>query len=193
MSRWLTLLRFALMERIQRRSKISLASYIKFPKHLHMGRHCAIRAGAVIDAPGKCEIKFGNNVDINRNVYLGAFGDRFEVGDRTQFNRNALVDGRGSIRIGNDVLIGPYAQLISYQHRFSDVTRPINQQGFELAEIVIEDDVWIGAGAIVLAGVTIGRGSIIGAGAVVTHSCPHYSILGGVPARIIGQRGPTDG
>lgn len=189
MGRWLSLLWFALHARLHLRAKVSLAASIKFPRHVSLGPGCIICSGAVIDAPGPGRLLLGDRVQVNRGVYLGAFGERFDVGDRTTFNRGALVDGRGSIRIGSDVLVGPYAQLISYQHRFADRSMPINIQGFELAEIVIEDDVWIGAGAIVLAGVTIGRGAIVAAGAVVTSSCPPYSILAGVPARVIGQRG----
>ena len=54
-----------------------------------------------------------------------------------KFNRNALVDGRGSVRIGKDVLVGPGAQLISYQHRFADLDQPINRQGLDLKEIAL--------------------------------------------------------
>ena len=189
MIRWLALFAFALQARIRLRSKISLAATIKFPAFVRLGRGCIVRTGAVIDAPGPALLVLGDGVQLNRGVYLGAFGKHFMVGARTQFNRNALVDGRGSINIGSDVLIGPGAQLISYQHRFESREVPINQQGLKTGEIVIEDDVWIGAGAIVLAGITIGRGSFVGAGAVVTRSCPPYSILGGVPARVIGNRG----
>lgn len=189
MTRWLLLLVFALKVRLSLHAKVSLASTIKFPRFVRLGRGCIIRTGAIIDAPGPHPLILGNGVTLNRGVYLGAFGERFEVGERTQFNRNALVDGRGSVRIGKDVLVGPGAQIISYQHRYESREIPINRQGLETAEVVIEDDVWIGAGAIVLAGVTIGRGSIVGAGAVVTRSCAPYSILGGVPARVIGTRG----
>jgi acetyltransferase-like isoleucine patch superfamily enzyme len=189
MIRWLMLLAFAFKARIRQRSKVSLAATIKFPAFVRLGHGCIVRTGAIIDAPGPGLLELGDKVQLNRGVYLGAFGKHFSVGARTQFNRNALVDGRGSIRIGNDVLVGPGAQLISYQHRFESLEVSINQQGLEAGEIVIEDDVWIGAGAIVLAGITIGRGSVVGAGAVVTRSCPPYSILGGIPARIIGERG----
>ncbi len=189
MIRWLKLLAFACKARIHQRSKISLAATIKFPAFVRLGQRCIVRTAVIIDAPGPTLLVLGDGVQLNRGVYLGAFGKHFEVGARTQCNRNALIDGRGSIRIGSDVLVGPGAQLISYQHRFESLEVPINQQGVEVGEIVIEDDVWIGAGAIVLANITIGRGSIVGAGAVVTRSCPPYSILAGIPARIIGERG----
>lgn len=189
MKRWFILLLFAFRQRLAQRCKVSLAATIKFPANVRLGRRCIIRTGVVIDAPGPAVLTLGDDVQLNRGVYLGAFGSHFNIGARTQFNRNALVDGRGSITIGEDVLVGPYAQLISYQHRFAAVDLPINQQGLDAREIVIENDVWIGAGAIILAGITVGHGSIVGAGAVVTRSCPPYSILGGVPAKVIGRRG----
>lgn len=193
MTRWLALFLFALKARLRLRAKISLAASIKFPAFVRLGQRCILRTGVVIDAPGPGLLALGDGVQLNRGVYLGAFGERFEVGARTQFNRNALVDGRGSIRIGSDVLVGPGAQLISYQHNFDRTDIPINCQGMEGREIVIDDDVWIGAGAIVLAGVHVGRGSIVGAGAVVTRSCPPFSIVAGVPARVIGTRGKDRG
>jgi acetyltransferase-like isoleucine patch superfamily enzyme len=189
MIRWLSLLLFALKAKLRLRAKVSLAASIKFPRFVRLGHRCILRTGVIIDAPGPNPLVLGDDVQLNRGVYLGAFGDHFEVGPRTQFNRNALVDGRGSVRIGSDVMVGPGAQIISYTHKFDRLDVPIWSQGMEGREIVIGDDVWIGAGAIVLAGVQVGRGSIVGAGAVVTRSCPPLSILAGVPARVIGTRG----
>lgn len=134
----------------------------------------------------------GSDVNLNRGVYLGGFGKRLRIGDRTQVNRGAAIDCRGDVDIGSDVLIGPGAQLIAYQHNFSIKDSPINTQGFVLAPIVIEDDVWIGANAVILAGVSLGKGSVVGAGAVVTASFPPYSIVAGVPARLIGTRAAPD-
>jgi acetyltransferase-like isoleucine patch superfamily enzyme len=75
--------------------------------------------------------------------------------------------------------------VLAVNHVFSDASRPIMDQGITAAGIRIDDDCWIGAGAIVLDGVTIGRGSCIGAGAVVTRSIPAHSLAVGTPARVI--------
>jgi acetyltransferase-like isoleucine patch superfamily enzyme len=99
-------------------------------------------------------------------------------------------DPTGKITIGNGVRIAPYVFIISANHRFENPEIPIYQQGMAFAPVTIEDDVWIGARVVVVAGVTIGKGSIIGAGAVVTRDIPPYSIAAGVPARVIRSRLP---
>ncbi|MEB3336520.1 MAG: DapH/DapD/GlmU-related protein [Leptolyngbyaceae bacterium] len=75
---------------------------------------------------------------------------------------------------------------------FKSIDTPINEQGLIGLGVVIEDDCWLGCGAKVMDGITIGKGSVIGAGAVVTKSLPPYSIAVGVPARIIGKRDQQD-
>lgn len=189
MFRWFRFLFFVISARRRLRSHVALTAKIKFPDFVSLGEKCFIRPGCFIDAPGPGKVILGNEINMNRNVYLGAFGNSITIGDRTQLNRGASIDGRGPVELGCDVLVGPGAQIIAYQHRFADKRVPINRQGFAAETITVEDDVWIGANATILAGVRIGRGSVVGAGAVVTKSCPPYSILGGVPARIIGQRG----
>jgi maltose O-acetyltransferase len=114
-----------------------------------------------------------------------AIGDNCYIGDRVR-----LYAWDERITIGSDVLIAVDALLMTRNHGFSTVDVPMAWQGYENAPIVVEDDVWIGFRAIVLAGVTIGRGSIVAAGAVVTRDIEPYSIVGGVPARLIRKRDP---
>lgn len=108
--------------------------------------------------------------------------------------RPILIAGRSTIRIGNNVMFGPEVTIRGGNHRIDlagipmamvteDLKRPEDDLG-----VVVEDDVWIGTRAIVLHGVTIGRGSVIGAGSVVTRSVEPYSVVGGNPARVIRQR-----
>ncbi|MEO5821610.1 MAG: acyltransferase, partial [Vicinamibacteraceae bacterium] len=107
------------------------------------------------------------------------------IGRRTFVGERALLRGQGGIAVGENVLLGPGAQLIAIDHVFSDAGRPIRDQGITAVGITIEDDCWIGAGAIILDGVTIGRGACVGAGAVVTRSIPARTLAVGVPARVI--------
>jgi galactoside O-acetyltransferase len=81
---------------------------------------------------------------------------------------------------------------VAVNHVFDDLQRPIREQGITAQGIVIEDDVWLGAGVTVVDGVTIGRGSIIGAGAVVTTDIPPYSIAVGIPAKPVKDRRQLD-
>lgn len=187
MTRWLSFLWFVLVSQWRLKSAIALGARVKFPRFVHLGRDCRIRAGCHLDAPGPDALVLGDRVQINRGAYLGAFAP-LRIGDRSDINRNASIDARGAVSIGRDVLIGPYAQIIAYQHVFAAPEQPINTQGLRVGPISIGDDVWIGAGAIILADVSIGHGSIVGAGAVVTRSCAPFSILAGAPARVIGRR-----
>lgn len=90
--------------------------------------------------------------------------------------------------IGNYVRIAAHTVIVATQHIFERIDIPICHQGVEGKGITIEDDVWIGANCTVLGGVTIGKGTIVAAGAVVTKDVEPYSIVAGVPAKVIGSR-----
>ena len=90
-----------------------------------------------------------------------------------------------SIKIGNNVLISDSVRLYTVEHQYGDVKKPPSKQGVKMADIVIEDNVWLGSGAVVLQGVRLGKGSVIGAGAVVMKDVPPHTVVAGVPARVI--------
>ncbi len=91
--------------------------------------------------------------------------------------------------IGDYVLIAQNVSLIAITHNFRDVNLPMIKQGLTaLDPVIIEDDVWIGRNVVVLPGIVIGKGSVVGAGAVVTKNVLPYTIVGGVPAKVIGER-----
>ncbi|MBT2724003.1 acyltransferase [Bacillus sp. ISL-46] len=94
----------------------------------------------------------------------------------------------GYISIGNNVMLGPNVSMSSENHIYINTEKPIKEQGVERKGIFIEDDCWIGTGAIILDGVRIGRGSVVAAGSVVTKDIPPYSIVAGIPAKIIKSR-----
>jgi acetyltransferase-like isoleucine patch superfamily enzyme len=98
------------------------------------------------------------------------------------------LNAGGEIEIGNGVLIGPCVLIWSQNHAYEDRDLPIREQGYKWSKVTIEDDVWIGAGAIILTGVRLSRGTVVAAGAVVTRSTDCYSIVAGVPARLLGMR-----
>ena len=109
------------------------------------------------------------------------------IGKRVWIAQNCMVDG-SHIDIGDDCILAPYVHIIAGNHRFDDVSKPINEQGGVSKPIRVGRDCWIGSKAIVMGGVTIGEGSVIGAGSVVTKDIPPYSIAVGVPAKVVGSR-----
>ena len=124
-------------------------------------------------------------------IYPGARLDHcrgIRAGRSLAVHSGAFVSGRGGLTIGSGVLIGPNAVIVSTQHRYDLVDRPICEQGHRLLPTVIGDDVWIGANAVVLPGTEIATGTIVSAGAVVTQTTEPYSIVAGVPARMIARR-----
>lgn len=110
------------------------------------------------------------------------------VGARTIVNVGAYLSGEGGLHIGQDVLIGPHAKLLSAGHAIDEGDVIIARNRITRAKIVVEDGAWIGAGAIVLEGVTIGRGAVVAAGALVRQDVPAGMVAAGMPARLIRQR-----
>jgi acetyltransferase-like isoleucine patch superfamily enzyme len=98
-----------------------------------------------------------------------------------------VIRGQGGVVIGDRVYTSPMVQIIAVNHVFDDPNRPFCEQGITAQGITIEDDVWIGSGAIVTDGVHVGKGAVIAAGAVVTKDVPAHTVVGGVPARVIRE------
>ena len=122
------------------------------------------------------------------NIEHGAvFSSRVSLGDYSGIGVNARING--TCTIGHHVMMGVDVVVITRNHAFGRTDIPMMDQGFEEEQpVVIEDDVWIGDRVMILPGVTVGHGSILAAGAVVTHDVPAFSIVGGVPARVIKMR-----
>lgn len=122
----------------------------------------------------------GSVVFNRENLCLGE-GSRWSLG--CHFNCD------GGLSIGKNVLIGPHVIIHSSNHNYSDIFTPIKQQGHTYKPVRIEDDVWIGANTVILAGVTLHRGCIVGAGSVVNHDVPEYCVAVGNPCHVIKIRG----
>lgn len=139
-------------------------------------------------------IQIGSDVSVMSGSYLYAHGGAgLTIGSRTSINHNVTLGAAGGkITIGNDVLIGPNVVIRAADHVFSDLNRPIRDQGHRYGEIVIGDDVWIAANVVVTSGVQIGSHSVVAAGSVVTHDVPAKAIVGGVPARVMASRGSQE-
>lgn len=111
-----------------------------------------------------------------------------QIGSRTIINVGSYLSGEGGLRIGEDVLIGAHAKLLSAGHAIDGGDPVIARNAITRTPIVVEDGAWIGAGAIVLEGVRIGRGAVVAAGAVVRQDVPDGMVAAGMPARLIRAR-----
>ncbi|TAL66346.1 MAG: acyltransferase [Legionella sp.] len=149
---------------------------------LHIGRNCQF-----IEPRAMC---FKGKTLINDHCYFNADGGAISIGHQTAFNTGVHINaaGGGSIIIGDHCPIGPGVVMRTANHRFSRTDVIIQDQGHDPADIVIEDDCWIGANVVILGGVRIGSGAVIGAGAVVTKDIPSMAIALGVPAKVISFR-----
>lgn len=149
-----------------------------------IGRNVTLRANTH-QSPG---IEVGKGVSINDAVVINANRGRVTLGDRSWLGPFCLIYGNGGVTIGHNVLVAGHSSINTVSHSTDRCDIPVNDQPVVIDPVVIEDDVWIGLNAVILQGVTIGRGTIVGAGAVVNKSIPPWSIAVGVPARVIGRR-----
>lgn len=157
-------------------SKLPHSRYVKAANRLRL--FYLTRILKVVREPGKVSF-------FEPDIYIGN-GRKVSVGRDCQINENVFIQGA---KIGDYVMIAPNVNILSKSHHFEDRSIPMVLQGESEEKIpVIEDDVWLGRNVVVMPGVRIGKGSIVGAGAVVVKDVAPYSIVGGVPARLIRMR-----
>lgn len=133
-------------------------------------------------------ISIGANSGLDKGVILRAYGGSIQIGSNCTINPYSIIYGGGGLVIGNNVRIAAHTIIIPSNHIFTDPDQTIHEQGLSQEGIIIEDDVWIGAGVRILDGVIIKEGTVVGAGAVVTKTTEQYAIVAGVPARKISMR-----
>jgi acetyltransferase-like isoleucine patch superfamily enzyme len=148
-----------------------------------------------VNCLAKDGIKLGNRVTIGKyatirpaNLYGGDVGAGLVVGDHSNIGPYSYIGCSGLIQIGNNVMISPRVSIYAENHVIAGVDIPMKEQGVTQKGVVIEDDCWIAANSVILDGVRIGRGSVVAAGAVVSRDVPPFSIVAGVPARVIKNR-----
>jgi acetyltransferase-like isoleucine patch superfamily enzyme len=168
---------------------------ISYSAHLYAGRDLIVEEYAELNCLSSKNIVLGDRVTIGRfaiirpsNSYGGPIGEGLKVGNNSSIGTYNYIGCSGYIEIGDNVMLGPRVGLYAENHIFDDLNVAIKDQGVERKFIKIEDDCWIGTNSIVLAGVTVGMGSVVAAGSVVTKDVPPYSVVAGVPAKIIKSR-----
>ena len=153
------------------------------PFYQHRGRDSKIYSSVRMDTPPYRKFSLGKRSVIESFCCINnAVGDVI-IGDDTRIGiHNTII---GPVTIGNHVNLAQGITVTALNHNFKDTSLRIDEQGFSTKPIVIEDDVWIGANAVILPGVTIGKHVVVAAGAVVTKDVPDNCIVGGIPAKMM--------
>lgn len=169
-------------------SSMNRIAVIKLTANVRFLGKNTVRTGVQLKTNyGGCII-VGEGTELGYYVILMTYGGFIEIGKNCSINPNSIIYGHGGVRIGDNVLIAAQCVVVSTNHIFSDRTKLIAEQGATAKGIIIEDDVWLGAGCKILDGVVIGKGAVIAAGSVVTVNVPEYCVYAGVPARKIKDR-----
>ena len=153
------------------------------PFYQHRGRGSKIYHSVRMDTPPYRRFWVGRHSVIESfSCINNAVGD-VTIGDYTRIGiHNTII---GPVCIGNHVNLAQGITVTALNHNFEDASKRIDEQGISTKPVVIGDDVWIGANAVILPGVTIGKHCVVAAGAVVTKDVPDNCVVGGVPAKLI--------
>ena len=155
------------------------------PLYQHRGKHSVIHRSARMDTPPYRKFCLGNYSVVESFACINnAVGD-VVIGDHTRIGlHNTII---GPVSIGNHVNLAQGITVTALNHNFKDPGKRIDEQGVSTNPVTIGNDIWIGANAVILPGVTIGDHSVVAAGAVVTKDVPPHSLVAGVPAKVIKQ------
>ncbi len=151
--------------------------------HVHPSSHISFKATLL--NPGNGVIKIGKECEIHRYSVINSYGGQIELGDNVSLNSFSLLYGNGGLIIKNGVRIAPHSIIVPANHVIGDLDLPLHKRGLTTKGIVIEENVWIGAGCQILDGVTLGGNSVVAAGALVNKSFPKNVLLAGVPSKVI--------
>jgi acetyltransferase-like isoleucine patch superfamily enzyme len=155
------------------------------PFYHKKGKGACIRKRTRMDVAPWNDFELGNYSTIEDFSAVNNGVGPVKIGDRTRIGLgNTII---GPVTIGNDIRLAQNVVLSGLNHKYTDIDIPIHAQGVSTAPIVIEDETWIGANVVIVAGVKIGKHCIVAAGSVVTKNVPSYSVVVGNPARIIKQ------
>lgn len=149
-----------------------------------IGKKGQIIRGALLKTLSK---ECGENVIIFHDVYLSHI-ENLSLGNNISIHPMSYIDAAGKVRISDNVSIAHATTIMSTSHKYSEIDIPIREQGYIFAETVIKENVWIGAKATIVCGVTIAEGCVIAANSVVNKDTPSNSIVGGCPAKYIKSR-----
>lgn len=164
---------------------------IRHPDKIRIGDHCIFDDLVVLDAKGETNrgITIGNDVIVARNTVISCKGGDIDIGDNSNISLNCMIHSEKSVVIGKNNLWAAYCYIIGGgNHTFDRTDVPIIQQPSRVTGIIMDDDIWLGAGVRILDGCHIGTGVVVGAGSLVSKDIPDYYLAAGSPARNIRDR-----
>ena len=169
---------------------IEAGARLRYASQIRLGHGVYIDQGAYLHAmPGG--IALGADTIVMHGAVLHVYNFRglpqshITIGKNCLIGEYSVIRGQGGVTIGDRVYTSPFTQIIAVNHVFDDPKRPFVEQGITAEGIVIEDDVWLGASAVVTDGVCIGKGAVVAAGAVVTKDVAPHTVVGGIPAKVL--------
>jgi acetyltransferase-like isoleucine patch superfamily enzyme len=177
-----------MLKRLGNRPRLYPRMIVSGARWISLGNNVRVEAFASLSAISGGRLEIGSSCEIRSFALLEADSGHLVLGDRTSVNHFCLLNGYGGLRIGNDVRIASHTVILSTSHKYADTSCPISTQGMTNLPTTIGDDVWIGSHCVILGGVSIGSHSIVAAGSVVREDVPSFSVVGGVPAKILSFR-----
>ncbi|MGE3886235.1 MAG: DapH/DapD/GlmU-related protein [Vicinamibacterales bacterium] len=185
---------YRLILRMNGAAAIEKGVRIRFASHVTLERGVYLDQGVYLHA---CPngIHIGRNTLVMHGSVLHVYNFRdiphsgIWIGEDSLIGEYNVIRGQGGVRIGSRVFTSPMVQFLAVDHLFDDRARPFVEQGITARGITVQDDVWIGSGAIVTDGVTIGQGAVVAAGSVVTRDVPAHTVVAGAPARPVRDVG----
>jgi acetyltransferase-like isoleucine patch superfamily enzyme len=163
---------------------------IRYAGNVHLGANAYLDEGVYLHACPQ-GIWIGANSFVMHGSVLHTYNFRdlphafIRIGRDSLIGEYNVLRGQGGITIGDRVYTAPMVQMLAVNHVFDDPNRPISEQGITAQGIIVEDDAWIGAGAVLTDGVRVGKGAVVAAGAVVTQDVAAHTVVGGVPAKVL--------
>lgn len=167
---------------------------VRGKRHIQLGRGSTIDRGVVLDGYARRGVRIGARTRIGSftivscTSHLSLYGEGFSIGDDSGIGDYGCVGAAGGVTIGDNVIMGQFVSFHSQEHEFGDPDTPIRRQGTSERGITIGDNCWVGARVTFLDGSYVAEGCVVAAGAVVKGEFPAFSVVAGVPARVIRSR-----
>jgi acetyltransferase-like isoleucine patch superfamily enzyme len=193
----LAMLRFMAANNMLRRQYVGLLLRLAYLKLRYRGRLqtdglCFICPGVTLEIGRNACLRMGRWSWVGHGSKIRVHEGEVSIGAKTVMGQECTISAYQHVHIGRECIIADRVMLIDFDHGVVEVERPIRLQGIYKRDVDVGHNVWIGYGACVLRGVSVGENSIIGTSSVVTKDVPANAVMGGAPARLIRMRAASE-